>query len=195
MTQRMEATVSGVKVEGDWEDVVDSGEDVSEALADADAPDEDVSAFDEWRPRADESLDDEVRERTVEKATVPENGVEADGKTPAEEANDAVADLEDAAKRATDLDVDEAAGNGRSAVVRFLRSVETLARKAVRRIETVVYTHFQSRAGPQYLDTGSVSASLRRKGRMTGDERYELSVDMTDGDAGRTVQDALAERR
>lgn len=195
MTQRMEETVSGVKIEGEWEEIVDDGEDVRAALEDADAPDEDIAAFDEWRPRPDESLDDEVRERTVAKATVPENEVEADGKTPAEEAGDAVADLGDAAKRATDLDVDEASENGRSALARFLRSVETLARKAVRRIETIVYTHFQSRAGPQYLDTGSVSASLRKTGRMTGDERYELSVDMTDGDAGRTVQDALAERR
>lgn len=188
----MQETVAGVKIEGDWDDVANSGEDMQDAL-DGAAPEEDVEAFEEWRPRPDEDAE-AVRERTVKHARVTENRVEADGKTAMDEANRAAQEFEAAAQNVADGAVDEASRDGRTAIVRFARSVETAARKVMRRIETVIYTHFQSRTNPYYLDTASVSATLRQKG-FRDSSRYELAVDVTDTDASDTFKERMQERR
>lgn len=185
----MQETVAGVKIEGDWDDVANSGEDMQEAL-DGAAPDEDVAQFDDWRPRPDEDAE-AVRERTVEQARVKENRVEADGKTAMDEAERAARDFSDAAQHMADGAVEDASHDGRTATVRLFRSLETAARKLVRRIETFVYTHFQSRTNPYYLDTGSVSATLRQKGFR--DDRYELTVDVTGSDASTRFKERMQE--
>ncbi len=187
----MQETVAGVKIEGDWDDVANSSEDMQDAL-DGAAPDEDVERFDEWRPRPDEDAE-AVRERTVKHARVTENRVEANGDGPLDEAREAAQEVEAAAQNVADGDVGEASRDGRTAAVRFFRSVETAARKVLRHIETVIYTHFQSRTSPYYLDTGSVSATLRQKGLR--EERYELAVDVTDTDASTAFKERMQERR
>lgn len=182
----MEETVTGVKVKGQWKDVVDKGKEATETLRE-EADEESVVEWDDWRPREDEDLDAEVREKTVEKAVVQKNRAEREGKGPVEEAAEAVDEAEKAVERAAHGDMDTAATSFWRAMYDTVLSVDMVFRKLFRSLEYFVYRHLMARTGPQYFDSELVSASITRKGggkihrRSAGeDEEFELSINVND---------------
>ena len=81
----MEESVSGFKVTGDWGEVVEHGERLTRALRDAGAVAdyaEELEAWDDWRPKSDELLDSEIREKTAVHASIQEGAGERAGATP-----------------------------------------------------------------------------------------------------------------
>ncbi len=71
----MEKTVSGLKIEGDWEDVVETSEKVSDALRES-VPEEKIKDWEYWRPKNDEDMENDVKDKTVEIACIDESEIE-----------------------------------------------------------------------------------------------------------------------
>lgn len=194
----MEKTVSGVKFEGKWEDIVNRGEEVTEVLKE-ETDSESVDEWDDWRPREGEELQDDHREKTVEKASLEENQVEKEGQTATDKAGEAVGDAGKAVKGATKGDVPEASHKTRRAVTRTFLSIETGIRKTVRRVEHVIYKHVISRTNPHYFDSELVSASLKEKGKVpgknNGDEpEYVMSITVNDDEVSEKLQEGMEEK-
>lgn len=180
----VQKTVGGYRFEGGWEEVVDRGREVTSTLKETDADQSELEEWEEWRPRRGESLEDEVREKTVEKACMPENQAEREGETVRAQSEQAVQELGAAAQEASRGRARRAFDRVGAFARRTLLLADTLTRKGLRRVERVVYSDVVTRANPYYFDSGMVSASIERKtGILRGsDGGYRLVVRVNDGD-------------
>jgi len=191
----VEESVSGFEVRGGWVDVVEHGERVVRALKDLDDEGEPVDsdaleAFDEWRPKSHERLDEDVNEKTADQASVDEGEGEKAGKDPDE-------DLQTAGEKLTESyenldEPDEAVDKWGESVDYVRRAADSAGRKAVRTVEDAVYRNVMTRIAPYYFDNELVSANLQR---VSGEDRpeYVFEINVNDDDLKIRVSNKLAD--
>ncbi|MEF8851244.1 MAG: DUF5828 family protein [Haloarculaceae archaeon] len=190
----MEESVSGFEVRGGWVDVVEHGERVVRALKDLAEDGEDVDegaleAFDEWRPKSHERLDEDVSEKTADQASVAEGEGEQAGK-------DVDEDLQTAGEKLTESyenldEPDEAVDKWGESVDYVRRAADSAGRKAVRTVEDAVYRNVMTRIAPYYFDNELVSANLQR---VSDDEpEYVFEINVNDDDLKIRVSNRLAD--
>ena len=191
----MEESVSGFEVRGGWVDVVEHGERVVRALKDLDEDGESVDnealeAFDEWRPKSHERLDEDVNEKTADQASVGEGEGEKAGKEPDE-------DLQTAGEKLTESyenldEPDEAVDKWGESVDYVRRAADSAGRKAVRTVEDAVYRNVMTRIAPYYFDNELVSANLQRVSEGDRPE-YVFEINVNDDDLKIRVSNKLAD--
>jgi hypothetical protein len=177
----VEESVSGFKVRGSWGDVVEHGERLTRALKDIQAEgsaveEDDLEEWDEWRPKADERLGEDVSEKTAEKASVSEGEGERAGKGPDEDlktAGEKLADSYDSLE-----DPGEAVNEWRKSINYVARAADSATRKALRKVEGSVYKNVMTQMSPYYFDNELVSANLSRAD--TDDYVFEVNVNEDD---------------
>ncbi len=191
----MEESVSGFEVRGGWVDVVEHGERVVRALTDlaeeGEAVDEEaLKAFDEWRPKSHERLDEDVSVKTADQASVDEGKGEKAGK-------DVDEDLQTAGEKLTESyenldEPDEAVDKWGESVDYVRRAADSAGRKAVRTVEGAVYRNVMTKIAPYYFDNELVSANLQR---VSGndDPEYVFEVNVNDDDLKIRVSNKLAD--
>ncbi|ELZ22926.1 hypothetical protein C477_03889 [Haloterrigena salina JCM 13891] len=200
----MEESISGFKVRGDWGDVVEHGERITRALRDAGVHDPDgaddtrlVDAFEEWeewRPKAHETLDTDVSEKTADQASVEEGKGEKAGKEPDEDIKTAGEKLSESYERLEDDDAEGAVGNWRESIDYVARAADSASRKALRRVEDTVYQNVMTQLAPYYFDNELISANIQQSTR-NGDngEQFVFEVNVNDDILKEDVSDLLAE--
>ncbi|NUB90239.1 hypothetical protein HT576_04205 [Haloterrigena sp. SYSU A121-1] len=200
----MEESISGFKVRGDWGDVVEHGERITRALRDAGVHDPDgaddtrfVDAFEEWeewRPKAHETLDTDVSEKTADQASVEEGKGEKAGKEPDEDIKTAGEKLSESYERLEDDDAEGAVGNWRESIDYVARAADSASRKALRRVEDTVYQNVMTQLAPYYFDNELISANIQQSTR-NGDngEQFVFEVNVNDDVLKDDVSDLLAE--
>ncbi|WP_049941557.1 DUF5828 family protein [Haloterrigena turkmenica] len=200
----MEESISGFKVRGDWGDVVEHGERITRALRDAGVHDPDgaddtrfVDAFEEWqewRPKAHETLDTDVSEKTADQASVEEGKGEKAGKDPDEDIKTAGEKLSESYERLEDDDAEGAVGNWRESIDYVARAADSASRKALRRVEDTVYQNVMTQLAPYYFDNELISANIQQSTR-NGDngEQFVFEVNVNDDVLKDDVSDLLAE--
>jgi len=60
-------SISGFKKDGSWEEIVEHGEHITEAIQDEGVEEGDFDDWDEWRPKSREGIDEEMTQKTAEK--------------------------------------------------------------------------------------------------------------------------------
>lgn len=195
-TGTMDVRVSGFRVEGSWETVVRHAERVSRALLRALADrDEEATArenrafgqWEDWRPRKDEQLEEEVAERTAEQASVDEGEGEEEGVTAREDLADAGRKLDEAASDLSEQGIREAADTVGESVGHTARAADTAGRRALRALEENLYRHLVTRISPYYFDNPLLHANIERLGA----DEFLFEVDVKDDDLKRAVKDEL----
>ena len=191
----MEESVSGFEVRGGWVDAVEHGERVVRALKDLAEEGETVDrealeAFDEWRPKSHERLDEDVNEKTADQASVTEGEGEKAGKQPDE-------DLQTAGEKLTESyesldEPDEAVDKWGESVNYVARAADSAGRKAVRTVEGAVYRNVMTKIAPYYFDNELISANLQRVGDDDRPE-YVFEVNVNDDDLKIRVSNKLAD--
>ena len=199
----MEESISGFKVRGDWGDVVEHGERITRALRDAGVhdPDEEygdrfVDAFEEWeewRPKAHETLESDVSEKTADQASVEEGEGEKAGKGPDEDIKTAGEKLSESYERLED-DPEGAVGPWRESIDYVARAADSAGRKALRRVEDTVYQNVMTQLAPYYFDNELVSANIQQSTRNGPDgEGFVFEVNVNDDALKEDVSESLAE--
>lgn len=192
----MDVRVSGFQVEGSWEAVVRHADRVSRALlralADREQPAEPwenraFGQWEEWRPRDDEQLEEDVADRTAEQASVSEGPGEKEGVGVREDLADAGRKLDEATDRVQDEGLDEAARSVGESVERTARAADQAARRALRALEENLYRHVVTRISPYYFDNRLVSANLER----LGDDEFRFEVDVKQDELKPAVREEL----
>ena len=191
----MEESVSGFEVRGGWVDAVEHGERVVRALKDLAEEGETVDrealeAFDEWRPKSHERLDEDVNEKTADQASVTEGEGEKAGKQPDE-------DLQTAGEKLTESyesldEPDEAVDKWGESVNYVARAADSAGRKAVRTVEDAVYRNVMTKIAPYYFDNELISANLQRVGDDDRPE-YVFEVNVNDDNLKIRVSNKLAD--
>ncbi|MFB6310293.1 MAG: DUF5828 family protein [Salinirussus sp.] len=191
----MEESVSGFEVRGGWVEIVEHGERIVRALrdlaADPDiAVDEDaLSAFDEWRPKTDERLDEDVNRKTADQASLGAGRGEQKGKDPDEDLQTAGEKLAESYERLGEPD--EAVDKWGESIGYVARAADSAGRKAIRSVEDAVYRNVMTQLAPYYFDNELVSANLRRVDDETPE--YVFEVNVNDDDLKIHVSNKLAD--
>jgi len=188
----VEESVSGFKVRGSWGDIVEHGERLTRALKDiadeGQAVDEaPLEEWDEWRPKADERLGEDVNEKTAEKASVSEGEGEKAGKGPDEDlktAGEKLAESYDSLEKP-----EEAVNEWRKSINYVARAADSATRKALRKVEGSVYKNVMTQVSPYYFDNELVSANLSR----ADTDDYVFEVNVNDDDLKIRVSNKLAD--
>ncbi len=171
----MSSAVEGFTVTGTWEDVVEHGERVSYALqqvgaTNGNAPsglNEDeawqlFTQWEEWRPKREEELDDEMDQKTAEQASIGEGEGERKGREPQE-------DMQRAGERFTsglresNGDLNTLVGKFTESTSYVARALDSVGRRMLRSLEEVIYRRVMTRIAPYYFDNPLVSASIHRE--------------------------------
>jgi len=189
-----EESVSGFKLRGSWVDVVEHGERITRALKDlgraGEAVDEDaLEEWDDWRPKADERLSEDVNEKTAEQASISEGEGEQASKPPDEDlktAGEKLADSYENLEQPT-----EAVDEWRKSINYVARAADSATRKAVRKVEGSVYRNVMTQVSPYYFDNELVSANLRRADA----DDYVFEVNINDDDLKIRASNTLADYR
>jgi hypothetical protein len=192
----MEESVSGFSQRGSWSDIVEHGERVTRALRElareegVEVDDASLTEWDEWRPKHDERLDEDVNQKTAEQASVGEGAGEKAGKEPDEDIQQAGEQLAESYERLDDPD--EAVEKAADSVGYIARAADSAGRKAIRRVEGAVYRNVMTRIAPYYFDNELVSANVSRVGRGDAPD-YQLEVNVNDDDLKIRVSNRLAD--
>lgn len=190
----VEESVSGFKVRGSWAEVVEHGERITHALKDLRGGDESIDdralgEWDEWRPKTDERLGEDVSEKTAEQASIAEGEGEKAGKAPDEDLKTAGEKLTDSYERLEEPS--EAVNRWRESINYVARAADSATRKAIRKVEGGVYEKVMTQMSPYYFDNRLVSANLNRADADAGD--YVFEVDINDDDLKIRVSNKLAD--
>lgn len=188
----MEESIAGFKRRGTWGDVVEHGERITRALRDAGVEGEAFEEWDEWRPKAHETLGEDVEEKTAEQASIQEGPGEREGKEPEE-------DIKSAGEKLTESYEKVEAGDDGGAIERWqdsinyaTRAADSAGRKAIRTVEDTVYRKVMTQLAPYYFDNELISANIQRSAR--GDETaFVFEVNVNDDGTKAAVSDRLAE--
>ncbi|WP_049899129.1 DUF5828 family protein [Natrinema sp. J7-1] len=200
----MEESISGFKVRGDWGDIVEHGERITRALRDVDVHDPDgetgarfaraFEEWEEWRPKAHETLDSDVSEKTADQASVEEGKGERAGKEPDEDIKPAGEKLSESYEQLEEDDAEAAVDNWKQSVDYVARAADSASRKALRRVEDTVYQNVMTQLAPYYFDNELVSANVQQSTRNGGNgEQFVFEVNVNDDELKEEVSDRLAE--
>jgi competence protein ComGC len=186
----MEESVAGFKQRGSWVDIVEHGERVTRALKNVTEEQEitkPLAEWDEWRPKVEERLDEDVSEKTAQKAVVAEGKGERAGMTPDDDVQSAGEKLSESYENLDDPD--RAVEGAKQSIGHLKRAVDSASRKAIRKVEGAVYKSVMTQMSPYYFDNELVSANIRR----VGQDNYVFEVNVNEDDLKIRVSNALAD--
>ena len=190
----MEESVSGFLVRGSWTDVVEHGERISRALRESGVDDEQLRAWEEWRPKPHERMDTEVSEKTADQASIREGKGERAGSTPDEDIKTAGQRLSESYEELGEADTGAVVEKWQDSMDYVARAADSAGRKMLRRVENTVYQKVMTQLAPYYFDDELVSANIQRVGRANGaDEQFAFEVNINDDELKQAVSSKLSE--
>ncbi len=161
-------TNSGVKKEGDIEEVSEFAEEVEKVMDAENVDSSSIEKFNAWRPRPDDDKK-KIEEKTVEEASIPE--------TEAEKKSEGVKkDMEKAGKAAKEAG--KKIGKGempeeevKKTTRRVVRPIYSRTVKVTRGLEEKIYSKMMLKLNPYFFDAREFSANIteNRKGQYTMD--------------------------
>lgn len=199
----MEDSVSGFKVTGSWQEVVEHGERVvaavnraiekkkqSESDSEVDVPNkqEHIDEFEEWRPRIEET-DKDVSEKTAKQASTPEGEGEKNGDSPVSNVKEATENAKEAVNATKELDQKEMTEKASKSIKETQKATDTAVRKTIRAFEETIYKRLMTVISPYYFDNKLVSANLSKK----SDDEFTLEINISDDDLKQDVREELEE--
>ncbi|MGZ0747358.1 DUF5828 family protein [Haloparvum sp. AD34] len=189
----MEESISGFKVRGDWGDVVEHGERITQALREAGINTDAFHEWEEWRPKSHERIDEDISEKTAEQASVAEGEGEEAGKTAGEDLQEAGAKLSESYEKVEEGDSEGALERWGDSLNHVARAADSAGRKALRTVEDTVYQKVMTQLAPYYFDNELISANIQQVGRGEGEEAFVFEVNVNDDELKTEVSDILQE--
>lgn len=186
----MEEDVSGFKVQGKWEVVVEHGERITDVLDNADVEEEVFCEWDEWRPKSDEHLDEEMDEKTAEQASIDESEGEQAGESPDDDLQTASEKADESSDEIEEGNTGDAIERGKESLDHAARAADTAGREALRSVEETIYRNVMTQVSPQFFDNELISANLDG---TPDDESYVFEVNIADNDLKADVGERLDE--
>ncbi len=182
--KELEETNSGVKKRGDWEEISEFAREVEEAVQDTDIEDEEVEEYNDWRPREEEDEDD-IRERTAEKASIKVSRENVSVINEAQEAGKKIAKAGEKASKLESPSEDLSEG-----INHFWTGVFNKSAQWVQRMEKAIYRRFMLRFNPYYYDTANISVDMRSERK--GD--YQMDVSVSEDEARENLKERFKEQ-
>lgn len=169
MGENVKETNSGVRKEGDLEEIAEFAEEAEEVIKDKEGDKKAVEEFEEWRPRSSDSQED-MKRKTIESASLNKRNVEDE--------SEGVKDLAKAGQKAVEAGKNTVTKKkpegAKEATLDAFRPVFSGSIKAVRKIEEKVYSSMMLKFNPYFFDAGDLSADIGQK--KDGGYRFDLDA-------------------
>jgi len=194
----MEESISGFKVRGEWSEIVEHGERITQALRDTDANGDErfADAFEEWnewRPKAHERLSKDVNKKTADQASVDEGAGEKAGKAAAEDVRTAGEKLSESYEKIENGDDEGAVERWQDSIEYVTRAADSVSRKAIRTVENTVYQKVMTQLAPYYFDNELVSSNIQKTTHSNGEPEFIFEVNINDDELKEQVSTQLGE--
>lgn len=188
----MEERISGFRICGKWGDAVTLGNQITQALKNIGANNEyekEFKEWNEWRPKLDERLSNEINEKTAEKASVNKGVAEKDGKDISDNLDEANNKLQNTVTdiKQDNRDTKNATKNLKKAIGETLYAADTTSRMLFRLFETSIYQRVMTVMAPYYFDNQLISANIKK----TKNEEYMFEVNVSDDEMKNEVRNEL----
>lgn len=185
MSKKFEETNSGVKKKGDLEDIAEFSEEVKDVMDGANVEKESLKEFESWRPKKNDD-EEEIREKTVKKASISEKdseketgGLKKDFSKAGEAVKDAGRKMENGKNPSKTL---------KKVPKRVIRPFNSISVKTLRKLEEKIYRNM-TRFNPYFFDADEFSADLRkRKGS------YVMDVNVPDEKHRSNLKEEMGEK-
>ena len=189
----MEESISGFKTRGDWGDVVEHGERITQALRETGVDGDAFHDFDDWRPKSHERIDEDVSAKTAEQASVKRGEGERAGKSPGDDIQTAGEKLSESYEKVENDEADAAVDRWNESIEHVARAADSVGRKAIRKVEDTVYRKVMTQIAPYYFDNELVSANIQQVGRGEEGQTFVFEVNVNDDDLKSEVSRILEE--
>jgi len=194
----MEESISGFKVRGEWSDVVEHGERITQTLRETGTAESEPFAdafeeWNEWRPKAHERLSKDVNEKTADQASVDEGEGEKAGKAATDDVRAAGEKLSESYEKMDEGDDEGAVEHWQDSIDYVTRAADSVSRKAIRTVETTVYQKVMTQLAPYYFDNDLISANIQKSTQGNGEEEFIFEVNVNDDELKEAVSQQLGE--
>ena len=182
-----DVTNAGIRYQGDWEEICDFADYISdiidEHIDDGDA----LSDYNRWKPEED-GTEGELSKKTAENASMEETQMEKDFNGAKEELNDARDNLLDSIEHAANGD--DPRGKIKEACRKIGRAMGAKSIETIRVLEMQIYDKIMLQLNPFYFDEENFSINLEKN---NGTDVYTLTLNITDERIRETVKDRMKE--
>ncbi len=182
--KEVEITNSGLKFEGDWEEICDFSEKLEEVMDKYLEDKDEIEDYDDWRPK-EKDTEDDVKEKTAEEAAVKEKNIEKDFEGAKEELGEAEEKLADSVHDV--LNGIDPSYDLKEALLKIEKVVGVESVRSIRKIEETIYKKLMLKFNPYYFDREDFSVNLERK----KDHHYVLTINVTDEKLREHFQDSF----
>jgi hypothetical protein len=184
MSDNIEETNSGIRKEGDIEEIAEFAEEAEEVIREKEEDDEVIEHFEEWRPRSSDSQED-MKRKTIESASLKKRNIEDE--------SEGVKDLAKAGQKAVEAGKNtvkkKRPEGAKEATLDAFRPVFSGSIKAVRKIEEKVYSSMMLKFNPYFFDAGDLSADIGQK----KDGGYRFDLDARDKESRKALKERFTE--
>lgn len=188
----MEENEFGVEIEGDWEKVVEQGEDIKKSLEETDSiEEEEVEKWEEWRPKKEEDVE-KMKNKSIEKTM-------GDKEKKTEEAQKELENAKDKFNKAAESGNEVARGslsltkNFLSGLNNFLKFLKSYGLQLFIALEKVVYEKITTKYSPKYFETDEFNSNIEEKSNLSKDNNYELEVLFENKEKRKEIKENLRE--
>ena len=182
--KKITKTNSGLRAEGDFDEVVKTAEEVEKAIeSDNEISQDSVDDFKDWRPqKEDQDLD--IKSKTVEKASIDKKKSEKNTEGVKKDLEEAKANFKQGIeKENSDGEVVE---GSKKAARPFLSKLFA----GLRKIEKTLYSKLMLKFNPYFFDTEKISADLRKK----KNGNYRMDVNISEDEPRENLQSELEDK-
>lgn len=185
-------SVSGLKIEGSWNDIVEHGEKVAEELKNSDIKTDDfdssIEEFESWRPKRDEDLSNDIKRKTAEEASIGESNTEENIESVKNGVKRAGSNIKQGTpnmKKKKKFDTEKMT----KSLSLLVGVLDYLARSSFRQSEEVVYKRFMTLISPHYFDNKLISANLTK----SSEDSYVLEININDDSLKDNIKNKIRE--
>ncbi len=184
MQSKADVTNAGIRYQGDWEEICEFADYLSDIIDEHIDDDEALSDYNHWKPEEDGSEKD-LSKKTAEDASMEETKIEKNFNGAKEELNGARDNLLDSIEHATNGD--DPRCKIKRACKKIGRTMGAKSIESVREMEKQIYDKIMLKLNPFYFDDESFSINLEKN---NGSDLYTLTLNIPD----EKIRDEVKER-
>lgn len=180
-------SISGFRVTGEWDEIVEHGERISYTLKKIDVGEyqDYLDEYNNWRPKAVENNKD-ISKKTADKASIDEDDNEKNN-NPKDEINKAREKVSESVSDISDKEPKKAYNDTSESAKHAYNAVRNISRKTFRKGEEAVYENIMTKLSPYYFDNKLISANVSQ----ISNNKYEFEVNVNVDNIKQNVSDDL----
>lgn len=187
MQSNAETTNAGITYQGDWEDICDFADYLSEIIDEHIDDGETLRNYNNWKPNEDESEHD-LSKKTAEDASMKETNIEKDFNGTKEELNDARDHLLDSIEHVANGK--DPRGKIKEASRKIGRAMGAKSIESIRELEILIYDKIMLKLNPFYFDDENFSINVEKN---NGSNLYRLTLNIPDEKLREEVKERIKE--